>query len=67
MTPSQRQALEDVKKHGDPWFRVYGQAQHGGWNGVLRALLRKGFLKFTRGTWVVTEAGRAALKKEKRR
>lgn len=68
MTSSQRQALEDVEKHDDPWHRVRGQAQHGGWAGVMQVLVhRKKWIEFVSRKWELTEAGREALKKERKR
>jgi hypothetical protein len=61
MTGAQRQAMEDVERHGDPWHRVLGQAQHGGWHGVMRVLQRKRWITFVRGKWALTRAGKDAL------
>lgn len=42
----QMQALEDVRDHGDPWRRVRGQSQHGGWSSVMRVIeYKRGWVK----------------------
>lgn len=69
MTPSQYQALEDIARSGDPWARVKGQAQHGGWAGVIHAIQREGWARRDAHEWSVTEAGKAAMRQyeEKRK
>jgi len=68
MSPSQLQALQDVKRTGNPWQRVFGQSQHGGWNSVMRVLWRMKWIKTDRADrYVLTEAGRKALKEAERR
>lgn len=64
MSPPQRQALEDIRDSGNPWARVHGQAQHGGWYGVMLVIEhRKKWARFDgrRRKWVLTKAGVAAL------
>ena len=62
-TRSQLQALEDIEKHSNPYFRVHGQSQHGGWHSVMRVLERNAWTRYhmKAGKWVLTDAGRAAL------
>lgn len=58
-TVSQMQALEDTIAHGDPWARVFGQAQHGGWSGVMTVLSRNRWVRYNERTrkHVITKAG----------
>lgn len=61
MTPSQRQALEDIRTHGDPYRRVRGQSQHGGWHGVMRVILRRRWARHGASRWRLTVAGAREL------
>lgn len=64
-SPSQLQALEDIERHGDPWKRVFGQSQHGGWHRVMLVIEHRAkWAKFDgrRKKWVLTDAGRAILR-----
>ena len=64
LSHAQRQALQDVRRCGDPWARVRGQSQHGGWHSVMRVLVRNGWVRLVRsesGGWVLTDEGAAAL------
>jgi hypothetical protein len=65
-TASQRQALEDIERHGDPWARVHGQSQHGGWNGVMCVIKRENWAFFSEDSqkWELTEDGKKALKEK---
>lgn len=69
MTAAQYQALEDIVRYGNPWARVHGQAQHGGWFGVMRVLDREEWARFQNERWLVTDGGFAAMKQydEKRK
>lgn len=62
MTASQFQALEDISRTGNPWARVRGKSQYGGWSGVIHVITREEWAHFSDGRWVVTEAGTAAMK-----
>jgi hypothetical protein len=64
LSQPQRQALEDVERHGNPRARVFGQAQHGGWHSVMRVIERQRWARFDgrKKKWVLTDAGRAALR-----
>jgi hypothetical protein len=61
-TPSQMQALEDTIAGGDPWGRVFGQSQHGGWHGVMCVLNRNEWIRYDKRKkkYVITSAGRSA-------
>ena len=62
MTKSQLQALEDIRDHGDPWRRVRGQAQHGGWHGVMKVIARKRWAAYNGDYgWTLTAVGRKEL------
>ncbi len=69
MTASQYQALEDIKRSGNPWARVRGQAQHGGWASVIHVIKREGWARLDAHEWSVTDVGEAAMKQyeEKRK
>jgi hypothetical protein len=67
---SQIQALEDVRDHGDPWARVHGQSQHGGWSSVMGVLERKKWVTYAalpngHDGYKLTPAGQAVLEKHK--
>ena len=63
VSPSQLQALEDVKRSGDPWARVFGQSRHGGWHQVMQVIhLRKKWICRVGDRWVLTDAGKQVLK-----
>jgi hypothetical protein len=62
----QIQALEDVERSGNPWARVHGQAQHGGWSALMRFLEHKQkWIVFRRNRYQLTAAGKAALARER--
>lgn len=61
-TPSQIQALEDIERHGNPWYRVRGQSQHGGWQSVVGVIQRAGWA-CSSPSWALTETGREVLKR----
>lgn len=68
VSDSQLQALEDVERCGDPWARVFGQSQHGGWNGVMRVVQHeRRWIRHTGKRWVLTAAGDVALRAERER
>ena len=71
VSASQRQALMSVRKYGDPWVGVYGSSQHGGWQAVIGVLQRNNWVHIARrgnrDRWVLTPAGRDALKRAGRR
>jgi hypothetical protein len=58
---AQRQALEDIRDHGDPLHRVRGRAQHGGWDGVMRVITRERWAWNDGTEWVMTTMGAQAL------
>lgn len=62
-SPSQLQALEDIAAHGDPYYRVQGQAQHGGWASVMNVLQNRLWARYsaTRRRWVLMAEGRRVL------
>ena len=64
MTPAQLQALEDVERCGDPWARVHGMSQHGGWASVMRILVheRRWIHRVHGEKWALTIDGKAALR-----
>lgn len=65
ISASQRQALEDIERYGDPWARVVGQSQHGGWYRVMLVIVhRRMWARYDgrRKRWVLTAEGRRALK-----
>jgi hypothetical protein len=64
LTPSQIQALEDTERHGNPWARVHGQSQYGGWHGVMFVLNRNKWIALDEksGKYKLTDAGRKALR-----
>jgi len=59
-----RQALEDIQRSGDPWARVFGQSQHGGWNAVMSKIRREGWARYDEASerWELTAEGKKALK-----
>lgn len=68
MTPSQFQAMEDVARTGDPYARVFGQAMHGGWSGVMRVIeFKEKWIQHNGKKWVLTPAGKKALAEARRK
>ena len=68
LSPAQRRALEDVRDHGTPYWRVRGRSQHGGMASVIRIVRARGWAEVInydaegeRNVWRLTDAGRAAL------
>ena len=68
LTPAQRRALEDVRDHRTPYWRVHGRSQHGGMTSVIRIIRARGWAEVTnydadgeRNVWQLTTAGKAAL------
>lgn len=62
MTPSQFQALEDIERYGDPFVRVHGQSQHGGWFRVMMVINRNGWAESGKRRWTLTTKGRSAMR-----
>jgi hypothetical protein len=61
LTASMRRMLRNLRDHGDPLHHCRTQADHGGADGTLRALVRRGLAEWTPLGVVITEAGRAAI------
>lgn len=63
LTKAQRQALEDVRDHGDAWHRLpkYGSGR-GNVSGMVAELIKGGLATRSKaGRWRITELGRKAL------
>jgi hypothetical protein len=59
-----KQALEDIHDSGDPWARVRGRSQHGGWSNVVAKIQKSGWAVYSepRGRWELTAEGKKVLK-----
>jgi hypothetical protein len=60
-TQAQLRALGSIEQHGDPWFRVHGMAEHGGFQGTLKVIMRRRWARCVRGKWSLTAAGELVL------
>jgi len=58
LSPAQRDWLQKLSRGLDPWRFVHGRSEHGGANGTVASLSRRGFID---GMGCITAAGKAAL------
>jgi hypothetical protein len=64
----QLQALQDTRDHHDPWCRVRGMSQHGGWYRVMLVLEhRRKWVRYVRQRWELTAEGARVLRQEEAR